>query len=457
MVNCQLNDKAKVVWDTGAQVSMVSKEFLQGTFPDAQVRDISELTEAELDITVANGETIPYIDWVQLNFQLSQGQPLLQVPFLVTTKRLNSPLIGQNVIEHCVKSNFFGPYTMGSVFDDILVEKVKVLVDLIQANENEQLGIAKSCEKDYLVRHGETMSISCRVNHGPIVTRTPFIFEPDELSPWPTGLVIPDKLLAIKPGKSSQIEIEVTKITKHDILLPKRTVSGRTELVQSVTPMEVKFNECAQTKPSQDFERGASGPGPSTTETSVNEIASQQQGTGDEPPFHIKEIDLVGLTEEQCKLAINMLIDEQDSFARNDDEIGTIPDLKLDINLEDKNLVQKNCVAVPRPLYPEVKSYIEDLLNQGFIRKCKSPYSSPVVCVRKKDQSLRLCVDYRALNQKTVPDRHPIPRVQETLDNLGGSSWFSVLDQARLTTRALSVRTVSISLSLSRPGGYTSE
>ena len=67
---------------------MVSKDFLRGTFPDAQVRDISELIEAELDVTAVNGEAIPYIGWVQLNFQLSQGQPLLQVPFLVTTKDL---------------------------------------------------------------------------------------------------------------------------------------------------------------------------------------------------------------------------------------------------------------------------------------------------------------------------------------------------------------------------------
>ena len=44
---------------------------------------------------------------------------------------------------------------------------------------------------------------------------------------------------------------------------------------------------------------------------------------------------------------------------------------------------------------------------------------------------MRLCVDYRALNKKTRPDRHPIPRIQETLDNLGGNSWFSVLDQGK--------------------------
>ena len=129
-----------------------------------------------------------------------------------------------------------------------------------------------------------------------------------------------------------------------------------------------------------------------------------------------------------------MLIDKQDSFAKNNDDIGMIPDLKLEINLENKTPVQKNYVAVPRPLYPEVKRYIEDLLNRGFIHKSKSLYSSLVVCVRKKDQSLPLYVDYRALIQKTIPDRHPIPRsrTQETLDNFGGSSWFSVLDQGKI-------------------------
>ena len=126
-----------------------------------------------------------------------------------------------------------------------------------------------------------------------------------------------------------------------------------------------------------------------------------------------------------------MLTEEQDSFARDDNDIGMIQDLKLEINLEDKTPVQKNYIAVPRPLYPEVKSYIEDLLNRNFIKKSKSPYSSQVVCVCKKDQTLRLCVDYRALNQKTTPHQHPIPRIQETLDNLGGNTYFSVLDQGK--------------------------
>ena len=86
---------------------------------------------------------------------------------------------------------------------------------------------------------------------------------------------------------------------------------------------------------------------------------------------------------------MKLLSEESESFSKDDGDIGSVPDLKLGINLTDNVPVQKNYVAVPRPLYPEVKAYIEDLLNQNF-----SSYSSPVVCVRKKDQSLRLCVDY---------------------------------------------------------------
>ena len=54
-----------------------------------------------------------------------------------------------------------------------------------------------------------------------------------------------------------------------------------------------------------------------------------------------------------------------------------------------------------------------------------------VVCVRKKDGGLCLCVDYCELNKKTIPDRQPIPKVQDILDTFGGKSWFTVLDQGK--------------------------
>ena len=104
---------------------------------------------------------------------------------------------------------------------------------------------------------------------------------------------------------------------------------------------------------------------------------------------------------------------------------------KWGITLKDDISVQRSYAAVPKPLYKEVKEYIQDLLAKKWIVKSKSPYSAPVVCVRKKDGSLRLCIDYRLLNQKTVPDRHPLPRIQDLIDTLGGYSWFSILDQGK--------------------------
>jgi hypothetical protein len=107
------------------------------------------------------------------------------------------------------------------------------------------------------------------------------------------------------------------------------------------------------------------------------------------------------------------------------------------------------------PELAELKEHIRELLEKGFIRPTSSPWGTPVIFVPKKDGTQRLCMDYRALNEVTVKNKYPLPRIDDLFDQLRGVCVFSKID-LRSGYHQLKVRGCDISKTafISRYGLY---
>ena len=79
------------------------------------------------------------------------------------------------------------------------------------------------------------------------------------------------------------------------------------------------------------------------------------------------------------------------------------------------------------PELAELRKQLKDLLEAGFIRPSKAPYGAPVLFLKKHNGSLRLCIDYRALNKVTVRNTYPIPLIADLFDQLSGAKFFTKL------------------------------
>ena len=408
--------------------------------------------DEDINIQTAVGTRIPYLGWIDLKLKLSPDDVGVLVPFLVVPTRLPEPIIGTNVMETWVKEGKdvenMTSVLKSSFNEEVDVNTVETFVDTLRSiDDNEVAGELFTLKRDVKVPAGSNVKIKCRTNFMVFDDVQPVIFEPTIKQEWPDGMHISGAILMMQRGKRIY-EIVVTNMSSKELVVPSHMNVGTLQLVQSITPLPVKVVQSVQINKDKNSNEDEEIYVSKIYSKNKEEIMEDGQVKSRKKKNTEKEkevskimenVDLRGLTPKQKEKVIEMLYEERDSFSESDDEIGCMHNVQMKINLNSETPVQKRYNTIPRPLYPEIKSYIEDLLNRQWIQYSHSSYSSPIVAVRKKDGELRLCCDYRELNKKTIPDRHPLPRIQNILDSLGGNKWFSLMDQRKAYHQAFIV------------------
>jgi hypothetical protein len=110
---------------------------------------------------------------------------------------------------------------------------------------------------------------------------------------------------------------------------------------------------------------------------------------------------------------------------------GMPPEHKVEFAIElipGTTPISKRAYRVSKPELVELKKWIDELLEKGYIRPSTSPWAAPVLFVEKKDGTKRMCIDYISLNELTVKNKYPLPRIEDMFDQLRAASVFSKID-----------------------------
>ena len=222
----------------------------------------------------------------------------------------------------------------------------------------------------------------------PVDSQGPLVFQPApavQEKAWISSCILDSSVKRLFVGNSSEDPVDLAK----DDLLGTAYGLGDDELGEATLPWE-----------------GPASPGQPAPRLPVvpHELSPR------------KRVDLESLLEEY-----------QDVFARGPGDLGKTGQVSHEVQTQGRPIRQP-FRRQPPGHREEERRQIGEMHRQGVIRPSQSPWSSPAVLVRKKNGSLRFCVDYRKLNAVTIKDAHPLPRIDDTLEFLHDCRYFSTLD-----------------------------
>ena len=160
----------------------------------------------------------------------------------------------------------------------------------------------------------------------------------------------------------------------------------------------------------------------------VMQVAGVELKVDSERLSRLQQEVLPSVPNEYKRILTELLTEYQCTFALENEPTGSFDDIPLHIETGDELPVYTQPYRIPYKYQEEVDRQLKKLEKEGIIRKSSSPWQSPIVLVKKKDNSIRLCVDYRKLNKITKGDAFPLPVIEELLVKVRDSKYFSTLD-----------------------------
>ena len=155
-------------------------------------------------------------------------------------------------------------------------------------------------------------------------------------------------------------------------------------------------------------------------------------------PEHLSELAIRSsehLTPPEAADMSAVLRQYQDCFRREGEPMGHTDLVTHKIDTGDARPIKQPPRRLPASQRTLVEEEVRKMLDEGIIEPSSSPWAAPIVLVKKKSGGVRFCVDYRKLNAVTRKDAYPLPRIDETIEALSGSIYFSTLIWTLLTGR----------------------
>ena len=359
--------------DTGSQVTLMT----QAAFRSLQHSVPLQSLAGWLNITAANGSDVPYdgVFWADVEVR---GVVVPGILVQREDKPTDPPvLLGMNVLGQVL------PPTPDIKGIARLAGKDSVYVPLRSAASVRAIGVGNHSKKEQLRE----------------ILVEPFA------SDLPKGLIVPPTLTRVH----GNIPMQVVNVADEGIFLKPRTCLGTIQVPKGeVAPGSISVEQV----------------GARRIHVSVNSVGREK---AESCPV---DLDGVSCSERVKEMLQDFIQGNADMFFQDDQDLGYTDRTTHSVHLRDDIPVASTFRRIPPSQYQEVKEHIQLVLDRNITQKSSSPYAAPVVVVRKKNNDVRLTIDYRKLNAKTIPDAFPLPRIDDSLDALGGARMFSTLDLA---------------------------